>query len=411
MKLKPVILAAAFCGTLARPGTGSAQQIMAKSQVVQLVPPVIGLPVDSARRLLAARADLKATIRDSAVSGIRTGIVLDQNPEPRSPIPSNRTVLLIVSSSPPRSTQPERPRVDILGTIAEILRNRPRREPTPPDTARHTLPAQPAAPTPAAGDNPPPAVIAPPPETPRETVPPDTARSVASPTPAARPTGSVSSTRNILVPSLVRQPIATAAQTLLIAGLATDAREIARDSAGGFVLGQQPAAGTSVPPGTLVRLVRGVRVPFVEGMLLDSARLLVRAAELAALPDSGASIPSTVIDQRPPPGEVVTPGTIVELEAVRPRRSISPALFAAALLLLLLLVTGVGTALRTRQRLRIHARPPVIRPEAHQDPGTHKVTTPRELVGKTEIRLAARPGNVSSSVAGDGGIVAEDSDG
>jgi serine/threonine-protein kinase len=100
----------------------------------------------------------------------------------------------------------------------------------------------------------------------------------------------------------------------------TNDPDVAQDA----VVGTDPAAGSQVAPGTTVTLIvssGAVEVPAVEGQQVNDA--------IAAIQDAGLRVeqigqPSnepagTVIDQNPPPGDLVPAGSTVQIIVAQPQ--------------------------------------------------------------------------------------------
>jgi hypothetical protein len=193
------------------------------------------------------------------------------------------------------------------------------------------------------------------------------------------------------VPNLSNEPIQAAGNRLVAAGLAVFSAEIARDSARGYVLSQSPRANDSVPPSTPVHLYRGVKVPALSGMPLDSAFQLIQSAELAAArPTGGARSALRVVSQDPRPDTVVTPGTILELTFPDDDRK-RPVWIAWAMAALATIVGG-SALLKKINDGRKPPKPFQVRPEPHKDFGDSKIQAADKLVGGTEVSLVARTG-------------------
>jgi beta-lactam-binding protein with PASTA domain len=88
---------------------------------------------------------------------------------------------------------------------------------------------------------------------------------------------------------------------------------------GGTVIGQSPAAGSTLAPGATVRLVLSdgslVRVPRVAGLTVAEARQRLAAGELrVAVSDVASDAPvGTVLSQRPADGEIAARGSTVRV--------------------------------------------------------------------------------------------------
>lgn len=136
----------------------------------------------------------------------------------------------------------------------------------------------------------------------------------------------VARAREAKVPNLVGKPIAEAKASL--EGLGVEFTEIPKDSSKtpGTVLGQKPAAGVKVQPGTSVELTIAalplIEVPAVTGKYLNKAKTLLK--------DSGLDVGDVkrveheehgenyVLKQDPAPGAKVPFGTTITLTVVAP---------------------------------------------------------------------------------------------
>ena len=397
-----------------------------RTRYVRTVPNVTGLTVDSATKLLL-RADLTASPRDSLVSDRRVDIVLRQSPEGGTPIQES-TVELVVARRAKRpapvpppddydDVQPSQPTVpNVVGLPANVakilLALRAHLVANEYDSAvtHHrsgiVFDQNPRAGSRIPGDGVvhifvarPPVVIVPPPPPPPPSPPPPPPPPPPQPAPPpAPPAASPVATKNvplIKVPELANRPIQIAGTQLIGAGLAIFITEIARDSARGYVLAQNPAAGALVAPATPVHLIRGVKVPALGGMPLDSAAERIQLAELVFAPGAAGTRPAQrVLSQDPRPDTVVTPGTPLQLTFLDETPTNRPLWIVWVIAALVATIAGVGLLVN---RL-LHRKPPRltevprVRPELHRDPGHAKIETDDELLGGTEVSLVARAG-------------------
>ena len=196
-------------------------------------------------------------------------------------------------------------------TTAATPTTRPAVEPTP------IAPPILAAPTPQPTE---PVPTLPPAASPAPTVAP-TATTARPAAPTARPTVAPTATAvvRVPVPGLVGRSLGEAQAELSNRGLALEF-EIRSDPnrPEGVVLAQQPAAGETVPPRSVVRLVINrppmVVVPNVQGLDEPDARreLQKQGFNVSAEPVSSGR-KGVVNDQSPQPGIRVPPGTVVKI--------------------------------------------------------------------------------------------------
>ena len=136
----------------------------------------------------------------------------------------------------------------------------------------------------------------------------------------------VSAAQTVAVPSVVGMRTAQAIRTLQAKGFQIQTANVVSKKPPGTVLGQSPAAGTSVARGStvIVRVSRGlVTVPNVVGQSRDDAVQTVRGAGLVP---KAFGVPSTqpkgtVVAQTPPAGKRVPGGTPVRLNVSNGQRS------------------------------------------------------------------------------------------
>ena len=130
----------------------------------------------------------------------------------------------------------------------------------------------------------------------------------------------------VTVPNVVGQDKDDARQTLEAAGFAVSAQNIDSDSPEGEVVGQDPAAGTSVDKGSQVTISvsrgpREVDVPDVVGLDEDGARSALRGANLGVrtVERESDEPEGTVLSQSPGGGNSVPEGTTVTITVAIPR--------------------------------------------------------------------------------------------
>lgn len=128
--------------------------------------------------------------------------------------------------------------------------------------------------------------------------------------------------QSIVVPSVVGQPLRSAAAALSAAGLSLSRREVLSErEPEGTVIAQSPRGRSRVPPRTTIELtvaVAGVRVPDLTR--LDRQRALSRLREAGLAPGQISSLETNayeagmVAGQRPGAGTLVPRGTAVHLQ-------------------------------------------------------------------------------------------------
>jgi serine/threonine-protein kinase len=124
----------------------------------------------------------------------------------------------------------------------------------------------------------------------------------------------------IKVPVLVGSQRSVAVQRIRGAGFTASVEEEESSAAKGEVISQSPSAGTRIPPGSTVSVVvsegeEQATVPSVIGKLRSEAVEAIRAEGLSpTVSEQETAVPSKVgrvIDQFPPPGSEVEPGSTV----------------------------------------------------------------------------------------------------
>jgi beta-lactam-binding protein with PASTA domain len=133
----------------------------------------------------------------------------------------------------------------------------------------------------------------------------------------------------VVVPNLLGHTREEAERLIRAASLQTGRVDTVNSKEGfGRVVWQEPPAGKSVPPKTIVRLEIGrrdpdkpVTVPRLLGLTLDRATFALRRARLAlhfvdSLPDSATA--ATIIRQNPPGGSTAAPGSDVHVWTAYP---------------------------------------------------------------------------------------------
>lgn len=220
------------------------------------------------------RAGLSWTTGES-----RGGRVVGQDPEPGATVPSGTRVVLRTAPAQlalaPESTRPE------------------------------IAPARPAPP-PAAAPSPSPAPSSP-----------STAPMRPAPAPDAGPSGPSSRAAPSRMPDLHGLIFDVARQRL--PGVEVERVLRAGTEAGGTVIGQTPAPGSPLAPGTVVRLSLSdgslIRVPRVRSFRLDEARQRLAPGELrVAITEVPSDAPAgTVVSQQPAEGEIAARGSAVRL--------------------------------------------------------------------------------------------------
>jgi len=138
-------------------------------------------------------------------------------------------------------------------------------------------------------------------------------------------------------------------------------------------------------------LDRGVKVPALSGMPLDSAFDLIQSAELAAVRPTGSARPGLrVVSQEPRPDTVVTPGTTLQLTF--PDEDRKRPVWIAWVMAALVTIVGGSALLKKINDGRKPPTPFQVRPEAHKDFGDSKIETAGKLTDGTEVSLVARVG-------------------
>lgn len=146
-----------------------------------------------------------------------------------------------------------------------------------------------------------------------------------------------------------------------------------------------------MPPSTAVHLYRGVKVPALSGMPLDSAFAAIQGAELAAVrPPDGGRPALRVVSQEPRPDTVVTPGTTLQLTF--PDEDRKRPVWIAWVMAALVTIVGGSALLKKINDGRKPPKPFQVRPEPHRDFGTAKIETAGKLTDGTEVSLVARVG-------------------
>jgi len=146
------------------------------------------------------------------------------------------------------------------------------------------------------------------------------------------------------------------------------------------VLAQNPRARTLVPPLSRVQLIRGVKVPALGGIQLDSASRIIQAAELAVAPPAQSrSGALRILAQVPRPDTVVTPGTILELTFVGETPPPRPPWIPWVVAVVVAALAGAALMRWLHNRAPRYRTPPHIRPEAHKDFGAPKIETNRKV--------------------------------
>ena len=221
----------------------------------------------------------------------------------------------------------------------------------------------------------------------------------------------------VIVPDVYGLPITTAADSARQLGFNIEITGTEK----GFVLSQAPNAGERVIRGTLVRLVRGVRVPPLVGLSFDSTRRILEEAELLPQPRT-APLGASVRTQSPAPDSIVPPQSIVSvaLDTVamgvastgstpeRGRSSDGGSSVSNSVLWLiggLVILVGVGLAARSRIDNRKSAQPlPDVRAVAHKPIGTHQLLSSDELIRTPEFRFMFRGSSPHSSLLTNGSL-------
>ena len=130
----------------------------------------------------------------------------------------------------------------------------------------------------------------------------------------------------VSVPDIIGLSLNEARNRLVQAGLTTGTvrEEEHPDSPPGTVLRQTPAGGSRLEKGAAVDLVvtqtrqqEDVEVPNLRGLTLDEAgsrlaELGLQIGKTYAEEPTAGTVPGTIIDQNPPPGTVVEPGSSVD---------------------------------------------------------------------------------------------------
>ncbi|MGZ8273126.1 MAG: PASTA domain-containing protein [Burkholderiaceae bacterium] len=223
------------------------------------------------------------------------GPVVGQVPAPGVAVKPGAQVVLRLATPGPVALAPESTRPDVAPPVAP--------------------PARP----PSAGPSAPPAGAAP-----GATVPPTTAPTQSTPQPAPQTTPAMTAMPDV-------QGMIFDVARVRLAGFPVQRVHRAGAEPGGTVIGQSPAAGAAVAPGTPVRLVLSdgslVRVPRVMSFTLNEARQRLAAGELRPVI---VNVPSdapagTVMSQQPAEGQVAQRGTSIRLNV-----SSGPAATAAA---------------------------------------------------------------------------------
>lgn len=178
------------------------------------------------------------------------------------------------------------------------------------------------------------------------------------------------------------------------------------------MLAQNPGAGQLVPPLSRVHLIRGVKVPALAGMQLDSASRMIQAAELAvAQPAQSGGGSPTILSQVPRPDTVVTPGTILQLTFVGEPPPPRPPWIPWVVAVVVAALAGAALMRWLHNRAPRNLAPPRIRPEPHKDLGEPKIEASGNLMTGTEVSLVARVGDDLWTTTMSGPLVtAEDAD-
>ena len=136
---------------------------------------------------------------------------------------------------------------------------------------------------------------------------------------------------SVVVPDIIGMPTDEAVETLGDIGLVADTVLVVRDDASpGTVVGQDPDAGASVEPGAAVRLevARDDADPSAGQVVVPNLIGLTQADAVATLTDLGLAVdtepvdpggaaPGTVVDQDPPQGTALGPGSHVRLQVAQ----------------------------------------------------------------------------------------------
>lgn len=215
-----------------------------------------------------------------------------------------------------------------------------------------------------------------------------------------------------VVPHVIGTPDSTALRTLSAAGLVfTGELERVHDPAApATVVGQRPAAGERVAPGSSFGLVLSLgpanAVPDVVGLPLERALETLEAAGYRARVDSvgvdsarADSAALVVIAQSPAGGTDAPPGTLVAL-------TVGPGPTLPWVVVVLLLILGAAAAAWRRGReilQRVFGRgAPVVTTSGAWDPGGTKVSVAGKLVSGPPVTFSA---------GGDPGVQTIDVDG
>jgi beta-lactam-binding protein with PASTA domain len=258
------------------------------------IPDVSGISVDDARERLAERG-LDARIREVEAEQPE-GEVVGQTPDPGREVQRDTTIVLLVSSGPPGVEVP-----DVVGLLRERAESELREAGLMADvrtSASSVRPGTVLEQSPAAGV---------------QVDPESRVRLVV----AAKP-----EPERVRVPRVVGRPVADARARLREAGLRSTVTRVESTREAGTVLGQSPAAGSSVREGQVIRLEVSsgpalVTVPDVVGLDEASARQELQAVGFSVrVVTEETSEPSEnglVVGQRPLGGSSAESGATVTI--------------------------------------------------------------------------------------------------